>query len=49
MSLDHQPPDIHDTVSPPELMRQLGKSDGELPEALQAQVLAAGHVPPGNG
>src|SRR5215831_20186858 len=42
MSLGDSPPDIHDTAPRAALMHQLRQCDRALPEAVQAQILAAG-------
>ena len=42
MSLGESPHDIHDTAPRAALLQQLRQGDRALPEALQAQMLAAG-------
>ena len=44
MSLGHHPDDPGASMSPEELVNRLRELDGKLPEALQAQVLAAGRA-----
>ena len=42
MSLGHHPDDTGATVHPRELVNRLRKLDEKMPEALRAQLLAAG-------